>query len=259
MPIIHCRIIPVTIANHTSQTAGEKGRAQSLLTAPALLLQPRIRFMGDILQAKEFTVARTNLKHLSVPRSSGGSVMRKALQEIMTGFSRAAETPFTLTRGRSVKMSSRKHIKLSHQKLHPSKMPEASMGLRVYQDLQVLMSQSHFLHTFQTSPQNNPGVTASSTAPQVKITLHKSWSVFFSTFFPPCFQWQKYTFGIIFLSLNVTTWTFSLLSSCRLELRIDNHIYILKFSISWPFPTEKQSPKRCIRTNDFPLDTIHKY
>jgi len=148
----------------------------------------------------------------------------------MTGLSRAAETPFTLTRGRSAKMSSRKHIKPSHQKLHPSEMLEASMDLRVYQDLQVLMSQSHFLHTFQTSPQNNHGVTASNTAPLVKITAHKSWSVFFIIFFS-CFQWQNYTLGITFLSLYVTTWTFSLMLSCRLELRTSIHIYLSKFSI----------------------------
>lgn len=148
----------------------------------------------------------------------------------MTGFSRATETPFTRTRGRSAKMSSRKHIKPSRRKVHPSKTLEASMVLKVYQDLRVLTSQSHFLHTFRTSPPNNPGVTASSTAPQGKITVHKSWSVSFSNFF--ChFQWQKYTFGIIFLSLTVTTWTFNLLSSCRLELRIDIHIYLLKISI----------------------------
>jgi len=79
MPIIHCRIIPVITANHTNQTAGQKGRVQSLLTAPALLLQPKIKFMGDILQAKEFTVARTNLKRLSVLKNSDGTVMRKVL------------------------------------------------------------------------------------------------------------------------------------------------------------------------------------
>lgn len=79
MPIIHCRIIPVTIANPMSQTTGQKGRVQSLLTAPALLLQPTIKFMGDTLQAKEFTVARTNLKRLSVLKNSDGTVMKKVL------------------------------------------------------------------------------------------------------------------------------------------------------------------------------------
>lgn len=119
----------------------------------------------------------------------------------MTGFSRAAETPFTLTRDRSAKMSSRKHIKPSHQKVHPSKMLEASMVLRVYQDLQVLMSQSHFPHTFQTSPQNNHGVTASNTAPQAKITVHKSWSVFFFSFF-------LFSMAIIYF------WSYFLISQC---------------------------------------------
>lgn len=79
MPINHCRIIPAITAKHTSQTAGQKGRVQSLLTAPALLLQHRIKFMGDILQAKESTVARTNLKHLSVLKNSDGTVTRKVL------------------------------------------------------------------------------------------------------------------------------------------------------------------------------------
>lgn len=62
-----------------SQTGGQKGRAQSLLTAPALLLQPRIKFMGDTLRAKEYTAARTNLKHLSVRKNSDGTVTRKVL------------------------------------------------------------------------------------------------------------------------------------------------------------------------------------
>lgn len=182
MPIIHCRIIPAITANHMSQAAGRKGRAQSLLIAPALLLQPRIRFTGDTQQAKESTAARTNSKRLSVLKNSGGTVTRKVLLETTTGFSRAAETPSTLTKGRSVKTSSRMHIKPSRLKDRPSKMLEASMVLRVYQDLQVLMSQSHFPHISPTSPQSSRGATPSSIAPQRKITVHKSWSVFFPFF-----------------------------------------------------------------------------
>lgn len=130
----------------------------------------------------------------------------------MTGFSRAAETPFTLTRGRSVKMSSRKHIKPSHQKVHLSKTLEALTVLRVYQDLQALTSQSHFQLTFLTSPPNNHGATVSSTALQVKITVHKSWSVSFLHLFS-CFQCQNYAFGIVFLSQCNYADTWSLLKS----------------------------------------------
>lgn len=196
MPTFHHRTSPATAANPSSQTPGQRGRAQNPPTAPAPLPQdPRTKSTGGTLPAKASPVARTNSRHPSARKNSGATATRKTPPATTTGSSRAAGTPSTLTRGRSARMFSRKLTRPCHQKLLPSKITGASMASRVCRDLRVLRSRRRFPPTSQISLRSSPGVAASSTAPLGRSTALKSWSVGVVAVFP-VFSGKNVLFGV---------------------------------------------------------------
>lgn len=199
MSIFHHRTTSTTAANPSSQTPGQRGGAQNPLTAPAQLPQaPRTKSTGGTLPAKDSPVARTNSRHPSAQKNSGATATRRTPPAATTGSSRAAGTPSTPTRGRSARMFSRKLTRPCHQKLLPSKITEASMASRVYQDLLVPRSRRCFPPTSQISPRSSRGAAASSTAPRGRTMALKSWSVGFFVAVFTVFSGKNVLLGVFF-------------------------------------------------------------